>query len=316
MKQNVEVLPYDPNWKELFEKESTSLKDLLKELIISLYHVGSTSIEGLSAKPIIDIIMAVKDQSIARAILQKSGYTYKGELNIPFRDYFTKKVPFEVNLHVYDDVNNPEIELNLLFKEYISTHEDDKKHYSALKMRLSTQEGANKNNGHVKVYTLGKDPFIKKILKKAGFQRLCLRFCTHYAEWDKAKELRQKYFFDPDGVQDPYTWTFNHKDHLHFIFYKGIELIGYGHVQLWPDNRAILRILVLEEAYQKNGFGNHFLALIEQYLIKCQVKRLHIDSVKEALSFYQNFGYDLCELNDPEGHERYEEDISIAKNLF
>ena len=102
-------------------------------------------------------------------------------------------------------------------------------------------------------YNLGKDAFIRKVLKAANFNRLRFMHCTHHAEWDMAKKLRQQYFFDPIGISDPYTWTFDHKDHVHFILYQGVEIIGYAHIQFWPGQRAALRIIVIDEDYRGEG---------------------------------------------------------------
>jgi hypothetical protein len=74
--------------------------------------------------------------------------------------------------------------------------------------------------------------------------------CIKDIEWDFAKKLRNKYFFDPLAIKDPYTWTFNHKDHIHFILYQDEVMIGYAHIQLWPNHRAALRIIVIDESYR------------------------------------------------------------------
>ena len=54
--------------------------------------------------------------------------------------------------------------------------------------------------------------------------------CAQDAEWDFAKKLRNKYFFDPLAIEDPYTWTFDHKEHAHFILYQDDTMIGYAHI--------------------------------------------------------------------------------------
>lgn len=68
---------------------------------------------------------------------------------------------------------------------------------------------------------------------------------NHNKEWAFAKRLRQACFFDPLAISDPYTWTFDHKEHVHFILECTNEMVGYAHIQLWPNQRAALRILVI-----------------------------------------------------------------------
>ena len=61
MKKKITVVPYDPNWKEIFKYHSNELKEILNENCVSVYHVGSTSVPGLCAKPVVDIMCVVKN---------------------------------------------------------------------------------------------------------------------------------------------------------------------------------------------------------------------------------------------------------------
>ncbi len=67
----VEVVPYNPNWKIEFNKIADEIKNTLGKLIVSIEHIGSTSVEGLSAKPIIDIDIVIKDNSFLNEIIEK-----------------------------------------------------------------------------------------------------------------------------------------------------------------------------------------------------------------------------------------------------
>jgi GNAT superfamily N-acetyltransferase len=112
--------------------------------------------------------------------------------------------------------------------------------------------------------------------------------CTQYAEWDFARKLRQKYFFDPLSMTDPYTWTFDHQEHVHLILYQGVEMVGYAHIQFWQDQRAALRIFVINEPYRHQGFGSQFLKLCEEWL-----KRQGVNSISEneGNNTLTNLGY-------------------------
>ena len=312
----IEVVPYDSNWPRLFEEEATKIKQALGENCIAVHHVGSTSVHGLCAKPKIDIILVVKDRAITTQNLETIGYRYRGEFNIPLHLGFTKRnqIP-EVNLHVYEE-GNPEIELNLLFRDYLRTHPEAREEYANLKLNLIKQDSSHrKMNARVSAFNLGKDTFIKKILDQAGFKGICMRLCTHDDEWEAARNFRQKYFFDKEPIDDPYTWTFDHKDHAHLILYKGIEIVGYAHIQLWPEQRAALRIIVIDEHFRGQGFGGHFLKLCERWIKQQGYKTLHTQSSPDAYKFYKNLGYRELAFNDPDGYESDPQDIDMGKIL-
>ena len=90
--QKVIVLPYDKAWPSAFENIRLELKAVLGDLIIGIEHVGSTSVEGLSAKPCIDIDVIIRDYSSFDAVVQKLatiGYIHEGDLGIKDREAFT-----------------------------------------------------------------------------------------------------------------------------------------------------------------------------------------------------------------------------------
>lgn len=133
------------------------------------------------------------------------------------------------------------------------------------------------------------------------------------SEWNAARTFRQKYFFDKVPILDPYLWTFDHQDHIHFILYKGVDIIGYAHAQLWPEKRAALRIIVIDEKQRNNGYGGEFLNLIEKWLKHQHVKTLHIESSPEAYKFYCKHDYINMPFDDPDHYESCSDDIEIGK---
>lgn len=316
MTRRIEVVPYDSNWPRLFEEEATKIKQALGENCLAVHHIGSTSVPGLCAKPKIDIIAVVKDRTVITHDLEAIGYQYRGEFNIPFRLAFTKRgnIP-EVNLHVFEE-GNPEIELNLLFRDFLRSHPETQKEYANLKLNLVNQDASHERTPiGLSGYNLGKDTFIKKVLDHAGFVGLCMRLCTHNDEWAAARDFRQKYFFDKVPVADPYTWTFDHQDHLHLILYKGTEIVGYAHIQLWPEQRATLRIIVIDEHTRHQGLGSHFLNLCERWLKEKGLKTFHMQSSPDAYPFYCKHDYTEMPFNDPDGYEGDPQDIDMGKIL-
>jgi GrpB-like predicted nucleotidyltransferase (UPF0157 family)/GNAT superfamily N-acetyltransferase len=314
--RKIEVTPYDPAWSKQFEFEADQIKKALGDLCIAIHHVGSTSVPGLAAKPRIDIIAVVKNNPMETITkLEAVGFDYRGEFNIPMHYGFSKRGKVSVNLHVYQE-KHPEIELNLTFRDYLRNHPEIRDEYAALKQGLLERESSfEKHDSMFTGYNLGKDAFIRKVLKLAGFQRLRFVRCTHYDEWSAAKNLRQRYFFDKIPIADPYEWTFNHKDHIHFILCQGVDIIGYAHIQLWPESRAAIRILVVEEAKRHHGYGKQFLEWIETWLKMKGYHSLHTESSPDALPFYERLGYAAMPFNDPDGYKTDPRDTPMGKTL-
>jgi GrpB-like predicted nucleotidyltransferase (UPF0157 family)/GNAT superfamily N-acetyltransferase len=314
-KKHIEVVPYNDQWPQMFESEAATFRQALGDNSVAVHHVGSTAVPGLAAKPTIDIIAVIKDRDLAIKGFESLGYEYRGEFNIPMRLFFNKKVGTDVNLHVYEE-GNPEIELNLKFRDYLCAHPEARDAYAALKAELLTKPSSYmKTNPPFTGYSLGKYAFINNIVKQTGFNRLRMMTCTHYAEWDTAKAYRQKYFFDNAGISDPYTYTFDDVNHKHFVLYQGTQIIGYAHVQLWPEQRSAMRIIVIDEPFRNKGFGSQFLALCERWLQIQEYKSLHIESSPEALNFYKQHGYGSMPFNDPEHHESHALDTPVGKIL-
>lgn len=315
MVKNIVVVPYNPEWPRMFEIESAKIKEALRDNCIAIHHVGSTSVPGLFAKPVIDIIGVIKDPEKSIQPLENLGFKYKGEYNISMRFYFNRSEDVNINLHVYEE-GHPEIELNLLFRDYLRDHSEAREEYANLKKELLKEKSSyEKINSMFTGYNLGKDAFIRRILKAANFNRIRIVKCTHHAEWDAAKRLRQKHFFDPLSIADPFTWTFDHKEHAHLILYQGVEMIGYAHIQFWPDQRAALRIFVIDEHYRHHGFGTQFLQLCEQWLKKQGIQSIHDEARLDVVKFYRKNGYTEMPFEDPSGDPPSAQDIAMGKKL-
>lgn len=314
-KRKIEVVPYNPAWPDMFTAEAASIRQVLGDNCVDVHHIGSTSVPGLDAKPIIDMIVVVKNATDSIKALESIVYTYKGEMCIPFRFYFSKIGAIKFHVHVYE-IGNPEIELNLIFTNYLRNNPDACAEYATLKADLLTKkESFQKDQSQFSGYTLGKHNFIRKVLQKAGFNRTRLMHCLHDYEWEMAKAFRQRYFFDKVPVADPYTWTFDHPSHVHFVFSRGVDIIGYAHIQKWKDARAALRIIVIDVAARRQGVGAEFLGLCEKWLRAQGVETLHVESSPEAHSFYTKHGYTDMPFNDPDGYEDSPQNVALGKAL-
>lgn len=308
--QKVDVVPYDPNWPLAFKAEAEKIKLALGSNCLEVHHMGSTSVPGLSAKPILDLIPVVKDilaVDVCTSSMSALGYESKGEFGIPFRRFFKKAGV--ANVHVYE-AGNPEIERHLKFRDWLITHPEDKGLYEGLKQAL-----AQKYPDDIFSYCAGKSAFVAQIDAKAGFEGLRFVSCMDPAEWAAAKSYRDTYFFKPDGIEDPYEWTFEHEDHRHFVLYQANEISGYAHVQLWPDHRAALRILVIDPSKRRHGYGRVFMLLIEKWLKQKGYMRLQTESSPSAVTFYEGLQYVPMAFDDPDGYESDPEDVSLGKEL-
>ncbi|HSX04545.1 MAG TPA: bifunctional GrpB family protein/GNAT family N-acetyltransferase [Rhabdochlamydiaceae bacterium] len=314
--RKIEVISYNPLWGEQFQQEKAQITQALGDLCVAVHHVGSTSVPGLAAKPKIDIIAVVgchPSETVKK--LEAIGFEYRGEYNIPMHYGFSKRGKVQVNLHVYEE-GHPEIELNLTFRDFLRSHPELRDEYAALKLKLLEDKSSfEKDDSMFTQYNLRKDAFIRKVLKQTGFNRLRFVRCTHYAEWEAAKKMRQCYFFDRHAISDPYQWTFNHKDHIHFVLCRGMDVIGYAHIQLWPEARAAIRIIVVEEKQRNQGFGKQFLSWIETWLKWKGYASIHTESRPDAVHFYKQMGYTTMPFNDPDGNATDPRDTPMGKLL-
>jgi GrpB-like predicted nucleotidyltransferase (UPF0157 family) len=168
MTRKVEVVPHNPNWRNLFETESKQITIALGEKIVVIHHIGSTSIEKIYAKPIIDILVEVKsidrvdDQNSSMQLL---GYQCMGEFGIKDRRFFRKDNLDGIRTHHIHafEVGSAQISRHLAFRDYLNVYIDDALAYSSLKRSL-----AAKYPDDIEGYMDGKHEFIQEIDRQAA----------------------------------------------------------------------------------------------------------------------------------------------------
>jgi GrpB-like predicted nucleotidyltransferase (UPF0157 family) len=257
--QQIEVIPYDTDWPKIFEAEAKKIKKALGDNCITIHHIGSTSVPGLAAKPVIDMIPVVRDILLVdhtNAKMQALGYAVKGEYGMLFRRYFSK---LDANIHIYEQ-DSGEIDRCLKFRDWMRSHPEDKDAYANLKETL-----AQKFPNDIFNYCSGKDAFVAAIDKKTGFSGLRVVKALTPTEWAFVKKARQK-FFDTISALDPYTYTVEHPDHVHFVLYQASEVIGYTHIELLPQAKAVLHMMVIDETKDNKQLDTQFLAFCEKWL--------------------------------------------------
>jgi GrpB-like predicted nucleotidyltransferase (UPF0157 family) len=122
---------YDPVWLKLFEQEKPIILQALAENILGIEHFGSTSVPGLAAKPIVDILVGLKQypmQDDAVDCLKRIGYEYLGEAGVPGRLYFRKRQPFAFNIAAVE-YNGTLWKDNLLLRDYLRPHSKERQRY-------------------------------------------------------------------------------------------------------------------------------------------------------------------------------------------
>jgi GrpB-like predicted nucleotidyltransferase (UPF0157 family) len=170
--RKVEVVPPNSGWQEDFRVESQQVVAALGKNIVTIYHIGSTAIPGIYAKPIIDILVEVKNlaeldrKSLLIALL---GYEVMGEFGISSRRFFRKDNSAGLRTHHIHafPTGSAQLERHLAFRDYLSTHPMEAQQYSDLKRALAKQHPTN-----IEGYMDGKDEFIKAIDWKAAQWRI------------------------------------------------------------------------------------------------------------------------------------------------
>jgi GrpB-like predicted nucleotidyltransferase (UPF0157 family) len=164
--RNIVVVPYDPRWPEKYQQEAERISAIFSQEMISICHIGSTAIPGMSAKPIIDIMPVVQDIDTVEAFnpaMIQLGYDPQGENGVPGRRYFVRGGDAHRTHHVHTyQPGNPEVNRHLDFRDYLIAHPDEAQQYASLKMELARQYPHN-----IDAYLAGKDAFIKKTILKA-----------------------------------------------------------------------------------------------------------------------------------------------------
>ncbi len=173
LSEEIDIVEYNPDWPEQFARERDHLRSCLPgEQIGRIEHFGSTAVPGLAAKPVIDILVEVRNLAVARRkivpLLQAQGYDYFwrpsfGDIRSPYYAWFIKRDAAGVRTH---HIHMIEKHFNqwdgLLFRDYLIAHPEVARDYEQLKRRLSKEHPADRA-----AYTLAKGDFVRRITEAA-----------------------------------------------------------------------------------------------------------------------------------------------------
>lgn len=161
----ITIMEYDPTWPELFEREAKRLGSLLGSKALQIEHVGSTSVPGLCAKPIIDILLVVEDSADESSYipqLEAAGYILRIREPEWFEHRMFKGPDTDINLHVFS-IGASEIDRMLRFRDWLRSNKVDRDKYAQVKQSL-----AKNNWRHVQHYADAKTSIIKEIMERAN----------------------------------------------------------------------------------------------------------------------------------------------------
>lgn len=164
--QPIFLFPYDSSWPEKFEKEKQLIDETIGEYITGgIHHVGSTAIPGLSAKPIIDILVGVESLEESKPcieILKKIDYMH-APYKVQYEHWFCKPNPENREFHLHlMPANSPEFKAKIAFRDWLRDYSGDREEYEKLKQDL-----AKKYENDREAYTKAKTEFVKKIIAKS-----------------------------------------------------------------------------------------------------------------------------------------------------
>jgi len=160
----IHLAPYDPRWPSEFTQLANRIRAALGERVSLLEHVGSTSVPGLSAKPIIDIVLGVADSADECSYapqLEREGFFLRIREPNWFEHRLFKTPETEGNLHVFS-ARSDEIRRMLAFRDWLRTHEEDRLRYEETKRALAARTWR-----HVQDYADAKSEFVQEILVRA-----------------------------------------------------------------------------------------------------------------------------------------------------
>lgn len=162
----VHVVAYDPQWPRLYEREAERIRAALGTRVLRIEHAGSTSVPGLAAKPVIDVVLIVADsaeESAYAPALESLGYVLRIREPEWHEHRMFKGSDAEINLHVFSH-GCPEVERMLLFRDWLRSNPADRDLYARTKQELAAREWK-----YVQNYADAKSAVVAEILARARY---------------------------------------------------------------------------------------------------------------------------------------------------
>jgi GrpB-like predicted nucleotidyltransferase (UPF0157 family) len=162
LSDRVELSEHDPSWAERFEEEKGKLAGIFDGQAVGIEHIGSTSVPDLCAKPIVDVLVGLRELEVSEeqiAAMQELGYEYLGEYGLPGRLFF-RKDPRTHHVHVVQH-GGMHWDRQLTFRDALRTDTDERRRYDEFKRKLAAAGYSRES------YTELKTPFIREVEARA-----------------------------------------------------------------------------------------------------------------------------------------------------
>ena len=163
-KRRIEIVEYDPQWPAMFQQHTERIAHALGSAALQIEHVGSTSVPGLGAKPIIDILLVVKDSSDEASYLpylESAGYALRVREPDWHEHRMLRTPEKDVHLHVFS-AGSSEIDQDLIFRNHLRENRDDLELYEETKRRLASEDWQSMQD-----YADAKTEVIQQIMARA-----------------------------------------------------------------------------------------------------------------------------------------------------
>ncbi|EJZ21935.1 GrpB family protein [Rhizobium sp. Pop5] len=163
----IKVVDYDPSWPRLFAQISTEVAALLGSFVLSIDHIGSTSVPGLAAKPKIDLdVVAISDEVLPMAIdaVSATDFVFHGDMGEKRWAFTRNHDAYGLRLYLCGPNNRAHGE-RIVFRDYLRDHPERATAYAELKRRLAAEAGGDWDS-----YTGGKTAFVSETLRLASLR--------------------------------------------------------------------------------------------------------------------------------------------------
>lgn len=289
---------HKPEWADNFIKIKNYLMQYLKDEIISIEHVGSTYVEGLPAKPIIDIHIVIKRDKLLKviSILEKAGYFSKGDLGITDIYNFKQNTKVTKTFYVHNLCVCPEDSRNhircLKFRDYLRENVKQRDTYARIKKESAALHPHNRYD-----YNKHKEPFILECYKEIFNKELepVYRF-NKKINISKIDELRMKVGWNK---MDKFSISLS-KSYFYLCCFIDNKLVGFVNVVSNESTDAYIQDLIVDPDYQGKGIGTMLMNLVIDKLKMNGIYMISVLFEDELMDFYKKFGFHITNAGQKE----------------
>jgi len=309
--RNIIVVPYNKSWKTEFEKIKNYIWPAIKDISISVEHVGSTSVEGLYAKPIIDMNIVIERDMLPLIInrLADIGYAHEGDLGIKDREAFGYAgKPHLMTHHLYVcPKDSAEHMRQTAFRDWLRTHPEDCEKYSNIKLEMAKKFPHDIDN-----YIKGKEPVVMEIYKKCGIAPY--KFSYRKADINDADilaKIRSKFLAEANDTEAEreqmeaanrayFEKTLADDSFVAWLALEGNKIVATSGLSFYavPPHHSnpsrnvafVMNMYTLPE-YRRQGLATRLLEMIVDEAKSRGYKKITLSATEMGRPLYEKFGF-------------------------